>query len=85
MGDRIGPVWAIATKNGRAYITPEDITRALRRKRSGEALMDICIDVLEAIERHAAEDARLCAFVMARALRKRNGWAREMTKTPPRP
>lgn len=65
-------VFEIATKSGRRYITPEDVTASLE---SGCPVDLVRIDVLYAIggtRGFGVEDARLTAFVAAEGLEAAN-------------
>jgi hypothetical protein len=53
----------ISRKDGRNYITPEDVTQALEEKSDDNAVR---LDVLEVLGRQTdfgAEDGGLCAFI----------------------
>jgi len=55
---------------GRLYITPEDVSDALRL---GEMPSAVALDVLRVIGKQTScgiEDASLCAFIAARALER---------------
>lgn len=59
-----GP-WDLATEAKRTYITPEDITDAMR---SGCDEVHMIRSVLGAISSRRAEDPTLCAFVALKAM-----------------
>ena len=50
----------IASREGRSYITPEDVTEAIQ---TGCSQTDVWMHVLEAVDAKAAEDQSLCAFI----------------------
>lgn len=52
--------WAHAEKNGRCYLTPEDVADAID---AGADYVSVYRAVLMAVERRAAEDAGLCAYI----------------------
>lgn len=61
----------IAASNGRDYITPEDVSEALR---AGATVDSVRQQVLQAIADKGAEDPSCCAYVAVRG-----------TPTPPEP
>lgn len=56
-------VTRIAEREGRDYITPEDVTEAFREGASPEAVRLAVLEAIGAATTFAAEDLRLCAFV----------------------
>jgi hypothetical protein len=73
-------VTEIAKSNGRTYITPEDVSEALRSHHPTA----VCMDVLEVIgnqTEYAAEDSGLCASIAWRGaeLTKRR-WCNAISK-----
>lgn len=52
--------WKFATKDGRDYLTPEDITASIK---SGYDKLTLYEEVLLAIGRKECEDPSLCAHV----------------------
>lgn len=62
--DGMNSIIEIAKKHGRDYITPEDVTEALKRSRFSS--QKIRLEVLEVLGKQTecgAEDSSLCAFV----------------------
>ena len=53
-------LWDLAKADGRDYITPEDVSDAIEK---GQSQTDVWLEVLQAVEAKAAEDASLCAFL----------------------
>ena len=57
----------VAEKNGRDYVTPEDVTDAFE---TGAEIVSVWHDVLLAISRKKAEDVSLVAFIAFHGYRK---------------
>ena len=74
-GDDAMTPWEFAKAEGRDYLTPEDLTAALK---AGATPLEVAIETLAAISVKQAEDVKLCAFVAHRALVL--GTAMETTK-----
>jgi len=65
--DPVNP-WHHAAKEGRDYMTPEDVTAAI--KAGGEALV-VAEAVLQAVDLGCVEDSSCTAFAALRAFRKK--------------
>ena len=62
----------IAEADGRNYITPEDITRALMNGEKNEHIWYDTLAVLANITKFGWEDASLCAFIAWEGSRAKN-------------
>ena len=77
--DPKGPVWSRAQKDGRDYITPEDVGNALRSKKT--TVVSVLHDLLVGMDTKQTEDGSCCAFVAMNHPRVREWFAQQARVT----
>ena len=62
-GNKVNSVTVIAASKSRDYITPEDVSQALRMETNTDKVRRDVLEVLGKQTTFGAEDAGLCAFI----------------------